>query len=138
MSQRILAVLGALLAALGVLLGAFHAHGLEKWLVESGLEPDQVARAMHNADVAIRYQLTHAVALLAISAWLARMPGRSLLTGSWMLVVGLALFSGGLYLIVVTGTAIHWAIVPSGGLIMIIGWLLIAVGLAIHCGREDG
>lgn len=130
MSPRTLGVLGAVLAAAGVLLGALHAHGLERWLFEAGVGPDQVPRYMDNADVAIRYQLIHAVGFLALSALMARHPSRLLSAGMWLLVIGLTLFSGGLYLIVLLGTAIHWAIVPSGGLIMIIAWLLVALALA--------
>jgi uncharacterized membrane protein YgdD (TMEM256/DUF423 family) len=40
---------------------------------------------------------------------------------------GIVLFSGGLYLIVFTGKLIHWAIVPSGGLLLMAAWLLLAI-----------
>ncbi len=123
--------IGAALAAAGVALGAYHAHGLQAWLETTGATADQVTRRMHSADVAVRYQMYHALGLLALGQLLV--PGkRRLVAGACgLLLVGVLLFSGGLYLIVFAGTALHWAIVPLGGLTLIAGWCLAGVACAI-------
>lgn len=129
--QRFFAVAGALLASLGVVLGAYHAHGLEKWLADQQLQPAEVSHRMDNAAVAVRYLMYHSLGLLIIGTLGASRPSGWLSTGGWLLCVGLLMFSGGLLLIVFTGQAIHWAIVPLGGLIWIIAWLCVALGLAL-------
>jgi uncharacterized membrane protein YgdD (TMEM256/DUF423 family) len=130
MNQRYFAVLGALLAAAGVLLGAYHAHGLESWLVNTGLTPEELSRRMGNAEVAIRYQMYHALALLTLGCLPANNAPRLAFAAGTLLCLGTLLFSGGLYVIVFAGTAIHWAIVPSGGLLLIVAWLVVAAVVA--------
>ncbi len=109
-------VIGAVLAAAGVALGAYQAHGLQAWLETTGATADQVTRRMHNADVAVRYQMYHALGLLALGNLLLPGPRRLVAGACALLLVGVLLFSGGLYLIVFAGTALHWAIVPRGRL----------------------
>lgn len=104
--------LGALLAALAVLLGAFGAHGLEDRVSEARL--DTWATATH-------YHLVHAVALLVLAAH-PRPPRLA----ARLLLAGIALFSGSLYLLVLTDTPVLGAITPLGGLCFIGGWLALA------------
>ena len=124
-------VVGALLAGAAVALGAYQAHGLQGWLERSGATADQVVRRLQNAEVAVRYQMFHALGLLALGQWLASHPSRLLQVAAGLLVCGVAGFSGGLYLIVFAGTPWHWAIVPGGGLLLIAGWCLAAVGFGL-------
>ncbi|MHB8862059.1 MAG: DUF423 domain-containing protein [Pirellulaceae bacterium] len=124
-------VLGAALAAAGVALGAYHAHGLEAWLQTSGATADQVTRRLHNADVAVRYQMYHALALILLGSRLAQGPDRLVASACGLIFLGVVLFSGGLYLIVFAGTALHWAVVPAGGLTLIVGWSLAGVAFAM-------
>ncbi len=114
MNIRYFTVLGALLGALGVLLGAYHAHGLEAWLQNSGATAAEVAHRLDNAAIAVRYQMFHALALIACAGLATPRQARLMAAACWLLAAGLLLFSGGLYLIVFAGTALHWAIVPSG------------------------
>ncbi len=130
MNGRFWMSLGAALAALGVLLGAYHAHGLQAWLQQTGADPEQLARRLDNAEVAVRYQMYHALALIILGNILAKEPRKTLFAACLLLACGTLLFSGGLYLIVFTGQAIHWAIVPGGGVMLIAGWMVVAVGLA--------
>ena len=123
-------VVGAALAAAGVMLGAYHAHGLQSWLESSGAAPEQVARRLGDAEVAVRYQMYHALGLLLLGSWLDRRPGRVLGAACALQTLGVTLFSGGLYLIVFAGTAIHWSIVPLGGVILIVSWTLAAVAFS--------
>ena len=127
MNARTTLVLGALLGALGVALGAYHAHGLEGWLTRVA-PPDQVAPRLARAHTAVVYQLFHALALVAVAALAFQRPSRALRVSALLFVVGTGLFSGGLYLLAFSGRVGHWAIVPSGGLCLIAGW----VALALH------
>lgn len=104
---------GALLAALGVALGAFGAHGLRSLLDASALGWWQTA---------VQYQMWHAVGLLALGA--ARLP-RSLLPAA-LLTVGTVVFAGTLYLMALGGPRWLGAVTPIGGSLMILGWVVLA------------
>ena len=103
---------GAILGALGVLLGAFGAHGLENIASPQGLE---------HWDTASQYQLVHALALLGVAAH----PGRPKWAGR-LFVLGIVLFSGSLYLYALTGISRLGMITPLGGLSLIAGWIALA------------
>ena len=106
---------GAVLAAVGVGLGAFGAHGLK-----SRVSPDMVAIWETGA----RYHLIHALGLLAVAWAVERWPTASI--AGWLFVAGTLLFSGSLYVLVLTGQRWLGAITPLGGLAFIAGWLLLA------------
>ena len=114
MHPRVWILLGCLWAALGVVLGAFGAHALEKALAEGG----------HAAtwETAVRYQLYHALALIAFGLFRERTSGRDFPAA--LLFLGSACFSGSLYalsfgfLVPVMGP-----LTPLGGALMILGWL---------------
>jgi len=111
--------IGALNGALSVALGAFGAHALR-----TSLDP----RALEIFETAVRYQATHALALLVVAVLLARRAS-GLLTGSaWAFTAGITIFSGSLYLLALTGTGRWGAVAPIGGSALIVGWLLLAVG----------
>ncbi len=131
MNGRYFSVIGAVLAAAGVMLGAYHAHGLEASLAKTGADATTVQHHLENAEVAVRYQMYHAIALLVLGSLFAGKRPRLLAIGCWLLCIGVLCFSGGLYLIVFAGTALHWAIVPLGGMTLIVAWFIIAVALAI-------
>jgi uncharacterized membrane protein YgdD (TMEM256/DUF423 family) len=101
--------IAAVLCFLAVVLGAFGAHGLR-----STLE----ARGMLDAwNKAVFYHFIHAVALLVLALY------GSLNRGAcWLLVVGILLFSGSLYLLAVTNLRWLGAVTPFGGLCFLAGW----------------
>ncbi len=110
---------GALLGAAAVAAGAFGAHGLK-----SRVTPEDLAIF----ETAARYQLIHALALLAVG-WIAdRWPGAFVNAAGVCFVGGIAIFSGSLYLLVLTGARWLGAITPIGGLALILGWLALAFG----------
>ena len=111
---------GALSACVAVLAGAFGAHALK-----SRLTPDLLAVF----ETAARYQMFHALALLAV-AW-APERGRhpALVHAAWLFLAGTALFSGSLYALALTGARGLGAVTPLGGLCFIAGWLSLAWGL---------
>lgn len=129
MARRILLV-AALLGGLGVILGAFGAHGLESAVKEWGLGADEQTRRLATWDVAVRYQMYHALALLAAGILAIHRPSKSLAVAGFMFTVGTLVFSGCLYALVLSGIKILGAIVPLGGLGMIVGWLALAVAVS--------
>jgi uncharacterized membrane protein YgdD (TMEM256/DUF423 family) len=117
MAARWFAV-GAWLGALGVALGAFGAHALK-----ARVSADMVAVWETGA----RYQVLHALALLATGWACDRWPGTFASGAGWLFVVGIALFSGSLYALVLTGERAFGAITPLGGASFIAGWVCLAV-----------
>lgn len=106
---------------LGVALGAFASHALR-----SRLAPEMLAAF----ETAVRYQMYHAFALLAVAwAW-ARWPRRVFTVAGCLFVAGILLFSGSLYLLALTGTRELGMITPVGGLAFLGGWLCLLWGTA--------
>ncbi len=120
--MRWIVLLAGLLGALGVGIGAFGAHGLENSLKAQGLSVDEIIRRQSQCEVAVHYHLTHVLALLSIGL-LSGQSSKRRIAAATFFVLGIALFSGGLYSMVFLGKMGHWAIVPSGGLCFILGWL---------------
>ncbi|HYR02424.1 MAG: hypothetical protein H6Q51_482 [Deltaproteobacteria bacterium] len=118
MERRFL-FLASLGGGLAVILGAFGAHGLKGRLDPAHLEV---------FDVAVRYHMYHALALLGLTALLSRRPAdRMLQTTGWLFLAGMVLFSGSLYLLTLTGIRALGMITPVGGLAFIAGWLSMAL-----------
>ena len=101
---------GAALAALGVALGAFGAHGLPSMLD---------AQALGWWETAAQYQMWHAIGLIALGA----APLRGLGRPAASLVAGTLIFSGSLYLMALTGLRWLGMVTPVGGTLMIAGWI---------------
>lgn len=116
MNARLATTLGALSAAVAVALGAFGAHALR-----NRLEP----RDLEVFETAVRYQMYHAVALVA-AGWVIARGGAVAGAAAWAFVAGTVIFCGSLYLLVATGPRWLGAITPIGGVAFILGWLLLA------------
>ena len=105
--------LGATFGLLGVAAGAFGAHALR-----ARLDP----RMLEIFETAVRYQMYHALALLAV-AWAAtRWPLPLVGAAGWLFVAGIVIFSGSLYALSLSGVRALGAITPIGGLAFIAGW----------------
>jgi uncharacterized membrane protein YgdD (TMEM256/DUF423 family) len=74
----------------------------------------------------VRYQLYHALALLAVGATAGRLPGGALAIAGWLFVAGTVVFSGSLYVLVLSGQRWLGAVTPLGGLALLAGWLVLA------------
>jgi uncharacterized membrane protein YgdD (TMEM256/DUF423 family) len=127
MSPRIWILLGALLAAIAVGLGAYHAHGLEKVLHERGLEGDELQRKMHDFDTGVRYQMFHALALICVGLFALQAPTNWLNAGGALFVAGMVLFSACLYVPILAAMKLPPLLVPAGGLSFILGWIAVAI-----------
>ena len=119
--DRTFALIGALLGFVGVAAGAFGAHALR-----ARLTPGDLAIF----ETAARYQLIHAVALLGVAWATSRWPGAAASAAGWLFVAGTLVFSGSLYLLVLTGARWMGAITPLGGLALLAGWLALAWAVA--------
>ncbi len=128
MSPRIWIVLGALSAAAAVGWGAYHAHGMEKVLIERGMTADALHAAMQNFDVAIRYQALHAVAMVLVGLIALHGASACLNVAALMFALGTFLFSGCLETSVLAGIKLPWFLVPAGGMAFIAGWIMLAIG----------
>ena len=116
-NQRLFLVVGGVLGALGVILGAFGAHGLRERLTKDMLAVFEVG---------VRYHMYHAVAMLAVAAsagelWRSRWTARA----CWAWLFGIAIFSGSLYVLSATGIKWIGAITPFGGVALIVGWVFV-------------
>jgi uncharacterized membrane protein YgdD (TMEM256/DUF423 family) len=115
--MRLFFILGSVLAGLGVGLGAFAAHGLRNTLSAADLA---------TFEVGVRYQMYHALALLAVAGAIARWgPGTAVAAG-WFFTAGILIFSGSLYVLVLTGPRWLGAVTPIGGVAFLVGWALLA------------
>ena len=117
--DRLFFALGSLAAFLAVALGAFGAHGLK-----SRLAPEMLAIF----DVGVRYQVYHALALLAVAWAAARWPGPWVQAAGWLFLAGIVIFSGSLYALSLTGVRWLAAITPLGGVAFLAGWACLAWG----------
>lgn len=120
LSRRILMV-AAITGASGVLLGALGAHGLEQLPIFDGKDAEFVAKRVDQFNVGVRYQLLHAVALFALASVQLGTPRLRRLVARFF-VIGLILFSGSLYLLVLSNTPALGAITPIGGVAWIVAW----------------
>jgi len=114
--EKFFGAAGAILAFLAVALGAFAAHALQ-----ARLEP----RAMEIFETGVRYQTTHALALLLLALLLPRISGTLGVAAGWGFLVGILVFSGSLYLLALTGVGRWGAVTPIGGVAFLMGWALL-------------
>jgi uncharacterized membrane protein YgdD (TMEM256/DUF423 family) len=118
MTSRVFWSLGCAFALLAVAAGAFGAHALR-----ARLEPGMLTVF----ETAVRYQMYHAIALLAVAWASTRWQTRILLAAGWCFVGGIAIFSGSLYVLVLSGARWLGMVTPLGGLAFLVGWLLLAL-----------
>lgn len=130
MQPRFWIFCGALLGGLGVGLGAYGAHGLRSQPEQQfGWAAQDVPRRLHAYDVAVRYQMFHAPVLLVVGVLLALRRSRLVQAGGWCTLGGVAIFCSLLYALTFAGDDWRWlgAVVPIGGLLLMVGWLLLAI-----------
>ncbi|WP_318506700.1 DUF423 domain-containing protein [Bacillus sp. T3] len=117
--MKVFIILGAINAFLSVALGAFGAHGLK-----GKLEPYY----LDIWNTACQYQMYHALGLLVVGILVAKLPGNSLLTSSgWLMLAGIVLFSGSLFVLALTKISVLGAITPLGGVAFLAAWTLIII-----------
>ncbi len=108
-------VLGAANAFMSVAMGAFGAHGLRARLTE---------HMLRNWESAARYQMYHALGLIAVASLATHKGGAD--AAGWSMLAGIVVFSGSLYVMALTGVTKLGAVTPIGGLGFLLGWVLFA------------
>lgn len=116
--MRPILLLAALCGFLTVAIGAFATHGLR-----------DVLDAQQSAwmETGVRYQGLHSLALLAVAILAGMRPARLLMGIAAAFVLGIALFSGGLYGLALTGASAFALATPLGGSFFLLGWLLLGI-----------
>jgi uncharacterized membrane protein YgdD (TMEM256/DUF423 family) len=119
-SQKWLLLFGALLGFISVAAGAFGAHALKQRLGQEMLAVFEVGA---------RYQMYHALAMFA-AVWISTItPGNLAVASGWLFFIGTLIFSGSLYLLAMSGIRVIGAITPIGGVILLMGWFILAIAL---------
>jgi len=118
--ERLFFGVGALSALVSVAAGAFGAHALRGRLTPEYLTVFETAA---------RYQMYHALGLLAVAWAITRWPGALPVWAGWLFVAGTVLFSGSLYILALTATRWWGAITPLGGVAFLAGWLCLALSI---------
>jgi uncharacterized membrane protein YgdD (TMEM256/DUF423 family) len=111
----------AILGALSVILGAFAAHGLKQILLPDNLQIFETA---------VRYQIYHVFALLAVGILYKEFQGKLMVWAGKLFIAGIIIFSGSLYLLCYVKhnqMPLNWlgAITPFGGAAFIAGWIML-------------
>lgn len=117
---RIFMAIASILAGLAVAGGAFASHALREKLTE---------RALEIFDTGTRYQMYHSLALLLVAVLLSRAEASQtlLISSGSAFLVGIALFSGSLYALSLSGIKWLGAIAPLGGAAFLVGWSCLAI-----------
>jgi len=118
MPARLALTLAALFLFAAVVAGAFGAHAAKTMMA-----PDMIAVYQ----TAVQYHFWHGLGLLAVGVLIAWKPEAGMLgVAAWLLVAGMLLFSGSLYLIALTGVRGISAVTPIGGVALLAAWLAVA------------
>ncbi|HSW53433.1 MAG TPA: DUF423 domain-containing protein [Sulfuricaulis sp.] len=121
-TAKLFLILGGLNAALVVMLGAFGAHGLKAKLMAEMLAVYQTG---------VHYHLFHALGLLAVGILATQIADSVWLKWSgWLMLAGIILFSGSLYVLSVSGLRWLGMVTPFGGLAFIAAWIVFVIAIA--------
>jgi len=110
--------IGSILGMLVVILGAFGAHGLKDIL-------DDYGQSIY--DKAVLYHMFHSIAILVLGIIQKILPDLELQLVGLFFLLGIVIFSGSLYILVLSGLRWLGAITPIGGVLLIAGWLMLAL-----------
>ena len=119
--QKLFLIIGSLLGALSVIIGAFGAHALKNLLESSG--------RTEAFETAGKYQFYHALGLILVGLLMFNLKHQFMNYAGYSFMIGVIIFSGSLYILCLTGITKFGMITPIGGLFMIAGWLFLAIGI---------
>ena len=121
MNQREILLCGAVLGGLGVALGAIGAHALKPVLLANN--------RIETYEIAVRYQVVHALALLVAGILMAQVQNKPLRWAASCWVGGILLFSGSLYALSFTSMTAFAFLTPAGGFLFLAGWALLVTAV---------
>ena len=113
-------ITGSLLAALSVLVGAFGAHGLKSRVSTADL---------YIFETGVKYQMYHALGLILIGFIGFHYRQEILTIPAYLLLTGAIIFSGSLYILVLTNIRWFGAVTPVGGICLVLGWILLSYNI---------
>lgn len=116
--MKLFIILGALNGFIAVALGAFGAHGLEGKIPDKYLETWQTA---------VQYQMFHVVGLLVLGLLAGKISSPLINWSGWLMLIGIILFSGSLFILSVTQIKVLGAITPLGGVSFLVAWVLMII-----------
>lgn len=119
--QKLVLSFGAISGLLGICLGAFGAHAMKKMLEESG--------KLEVYETAVKYQFYHAFALLILGILMQKAQPAVYTYSGYAFMLGTVIFSGSLYILCFSGISKWGAVTPIGGVILIVGWGLLLLGI---------
>ena len=121
MQNKLFLLLASVSGFLGVVLGAFGAHGLKTRVSE------ELLVVWHTG---VSYQMYHSLALLVVGCMILQWPAIKLfrITG-WLFIAGIVIFSGSLYLLTLSGVRMWGAVTPIGGLAFLAAWVTLFIGI---------
>jgi uncharacterized membrane protein YgdD (TMEM256/DUF423 family) len=120
--ERLFVVLGSVVMLLGVAAGAFGAHGLRSYF-------EQYPSLNSTYETAVQYMMIHGLALLAVAWVTSNWPGQLANWAGYLFLAGIILFSGSLFLLVVTRVGWLGAVTPLGGVAFLAGWSCLALAV---------
>ena len=118
-TSRVLIMAGGILGLLGVVAGAMGVHALRDVLD---------AKALNTFETGVRFQMYHALALLAVGSLAGRWKTGFVKLSGVLFTAGVVLFSGSLYILAITGIGVFGAIAPLGGLSLMAAWTSLIMG----------
>jgi len=121
MNQRNTILSGGIFGCAAVMLGAFGAHALKEILAATG--------RIDTYELAVRYQFYHSLAMVLVGLLMGQFNSKLLRYSGLSFSLGIALFSGSLYVLSFTGQTILGAVTPFGGLFFILGWVFLLIGV---------
>lgn len=120
--ERLFVILGSVLMFMGVGAGAFGAHSLSRYF--------ELYPALSGTyDTAVQYLMIHGLALFAVAWVTSKWTGRLATWSGYLFLLGVLLFSGSLFLLVLTRAGWFGAITPLGGVAFLAGWLCLALAV---------
>lgn len=120
-------VMGAFVGAMAVAFGAFGAHSLPQFFEAMEFTLSEREKGLRNWETAAQYQMYHAIALIVLGLYASKFPGLLPTLAGYSFFFGQLIFSGLLYALVLSKITILGAIVPIGGTLMIVGWVLFGI-----------
>ena len=126
MKKNVLITAG-ILGMFTVAIGAFGAHGLKDLLIAN--------ERVETFETAVKYQFYHTLALFGLGILMLTYESKYFSYAAYSMLAGILVFSGSLYVMCLTNITILGAITPFGGLLFILGWLFLVLGVSKSIGN---
>lgn len=120
MNHKSILISGAVFMALGILIGAFGAHGLKSQLSDDMMQVYKTG---------VEYLFYNALGLMVVGLTGFHIHSRWLLRAGILIMLGIVLFSGSLFALALTGIKLLGIVTPFGGISFVIGWIFFVISL---------